>query len=372
MNITESPLEQLVDRKLCLKAILLPLIYAAGWLVLFKTPYVDSVDTGLMAWTLITATGLFVQIFLYLRREDLTQSNPYLWRNLVSVLAINAALCWGVVTAALTSDGSSLVVFSITTIIGITGVVAFSSRLGLTVLFVLGSFLPTILVNSSTLSDPLLAHVTVCIFLLLVAKWANVDFWKNLENMVLVDNQAKELAQLITIDPLTSTKNRRYFDAQLSAEWKRAIRHQKTVSLLMIDIDFFKNINDTHGHQCGDLALKVVSRVLTKCVLRSSDFVARYGGEEFVIVLPETPFSESSVVAERIRKSIESSAFSYEGQEIKLTLSIGIASGIPQSHTNPEELVKLADNALYQAKAEGRNTIRKRNLNQEPADKQPD
>ena len=159
-------------------------------------------------------------------------------------------------------------------------------------------------------------------------------------------------------DPLTGIYNRRYFDERFSREMTRAVRYKRAISLLMIDIDFFKQYNDTLGHIMGDVALKRVASLLEQ-KLRRADILARYGGEEFVVLLPEIQRHNAMIVAEKLRAAVEYEKF--EGEEKlpnkNVTISVGVAS-LPEDAKSGEELTQLADEALYAAKDAGRNCIR--------------
>ena len=167
-----------------------------------------------------------------------------------------------------------------------------------------------------------------------------------------------KLKKMSELDGLTQLKNRPYFDQALEREWRRNSREVQTMSLLMIDIDYFKTVNDTLGHQCGDAALRHIADICRENVGRAADVVARYGGEEFVILLPVTTLQGAAYLAERIRKDTESQAFYWEGERIHLTLSIGVAGCIPTQKRDYEWLVRHADEALYDAKNRGRNWSR--------------
>ena len=154
-------------------------------------------------------------------------------------------------------------------------------------------------------------------------------------------------------DPLTGIYNRRYLESCLAREFAMYKRYQKPLSLMMLDIDFFKRINDTHGHQCGDDILKEFASLLVSNI-RSVDIPARYGGEEFCCLLPETNIESALLTTERIRKKIEDHTFDVNQIKVKLTVSQGVAV-LSQVVTSPETLLKIADTALYKAKADGRN-----------------
>jgi diguanylate cyclase (GGDEF)-like protein len=166
-----------------------------------------------------------------------------------------------------------------------------------------------------------------------------------------------ELEQLSITDALTQIFNRRFFMERIRQEVKRVNRYGSSVSLLMIDIDHFKKVNDTHGHQAGDVVLAGVAGVV-KRRLRETDVLARYGGEEFVLIATPMELNGAVTLAERIRSLVEESEFEYSTKRIKVTVSIGVSTWVPKMKDNFEELVRLADDALYGAKEEGRNRVR--------------
>jgi two-component system cell cycle response regulator len=168
----------------------------------------------------------------------------------------------------------------------------------------------------------------------------------------------RRLEQLAHTDPLTRTLNRRALMERLAAEMERVRRYNTTVSLLLIDIDHFKNVNDTYGHLAGDDVLVEVSAMLHR-VVRAVDMVSRYGGEEFVVVLPETAAPGAEAFAERLRELIEGHSFAQmRGVPIRVTTSIGVSSFPSFGVESVEDLLAAADQALYRAKAEGRNRVR--------------
>ncbi|HEX9970503.1 MAG TPA: sensor domain-containing diguanylate cyclase [bacterium] len=171
---------------------------------------------------------------------------------------------------------------------------------------------------------------------------------------ILLFQHTKELS--IT-DDLTGLYNRRYFNQRYEREVLRAKRYKRPLTVLMVDIDFFKSYNDINGHLLGDEALKKVALSL-ESNLRKADIVARYGGEEFVILLPEIDKAHAGQVAEKLRSNIEGKSFPREQYlpNKNLTISIGFAT-FPEDSTNAKELIELADQALYQAKTEGRNRV---------------
>jgi two-component system chemotaxis family response regulator WspR len=167
----------------------------------------------------------------------------------------------------------------------------------------------------------------------------------------------KKLERLANVDPLTGVANRRNFMETFEKEWKRARRTKLPLSLIMIDVDFFKSYNDNYGHQAGDDCLKNIALLLQGSLARTGDVLARYGGEEFVAILPGTDLKGTSAVAERLRITIEAGHMPHEVSTISdyVTVSLGTATTIPTGRKSPETLIAAADDALYKAKRNGRN-----------------
>lgn len=167
-----------------------------------------------------------------------------------------------------------------------------------------------------------------------------------------------ELRRLANTDSLTQLANRRCFDETLEYEWQRLRREQQPLSLILCDIDYFKQYNDRYGHPAGDACLQQVAQMLVKCTNRPADIVARYGGEEFAIILPNTNQSGAITVVETIQATLELWQIPHTGSgtAAHLTLSMGIACLIPSLNASCQELLAATDAALYQAKVAGRNT----------------
>jgi two-component system, cell cycle response regulator len=167
----------------------------------------------------------------------------------------------------------------------------------------------------------------------------------------------RELRLLANLDGLTKIANRRCFDGTLQHTWQRLGRTEQPLSLLMLDVDFFKSYNDIYGHQQGDECLTRVAQTIQKVVVRPADLAARYGGEEFVIILPETTKTGAMTVAEAIRNAVLALAIPHQGSDSSpyVTVSIGICCLIPVVEFSPDYLINLADHALYSAKQQGRN-----------------
>jgi diguanylate cyclase (GGDEF)-like protein len=164
------------------------------------------------------------------------------------------------------------------------------------------------------------------------------------------------MAELAVLDDLTGLYNVRYLQQRFSEEWKRAERHREPLAIAMIDVDHFKAVNDSHGHDVGDAVLREVSARLRGSV-RDTDVVARYGGEEFVVLLPSTQLAGALVVAERIRKSVATRRIETPRARLEITASIGLALYPSRGVSSKDQLLRAADAALYRAKEEGRDRI---------------
>jgi diguanylate cyclase (GGDEF)-like protein len=171
----------------------------------------------------------------------------------------------------------------------------------------------------------------------------------------------EEIKALSVKDPLTKVYNRGYLDEKLVHEVKRTFRFGRPLSLIMLDIDHFKIINDTFGHATGDQVLVACASLMSISVRKEIDWVARYGGEEFVIVLPETPLSGVLIAAERFRTTLASQVIDADGSELRVTASFGVTSFTPSSQKEDlimaATLLERADQCLYRAKKEGRNRV---------------
>jgi diguanylate cyclase (GGDEF)-like protein len=195
---------------------------------------------------------------------------------------------------------------------------------------------------------------------LIAIKWLNITLFIAMFSALAsyyrqkIGKVEKRLQTLATQDPLTGLHNRRHFQPVAEREMARTLRSGGNSCLIIMDIDFFKPINDNYGHEAGDLVLVAVSRLLRKN-LRDADTLARWGGEEFVVLMPDAQGSEAMTMAERIRRAVEACPVSYQGCAIHFTMSFGVTQFKPGDTLNT--VIARADQALYQSKAEGRNRI---------------
>lgn len=166
-----------------------------------------------------------------------------------------------------------------------------------------------------------------------------------------------ELQRLTNVDGLTGLGNRRYFDQYLDTEWRQSMRAKEPISLLIIDVDHFKQYNDTYGHLAGDEVLKTVATAVRGTFQRPKDLAVRLGGEEFAVVLPQTPGADLAFLADKVVKTIEGLGLPHSASPIadRVTISVGGATHVPASEDQPERLIEAADKAMYEAKRSGRN-----------------
>lgn len=182
-----------------------------------------------------------------------------------------------------------------------------------------------------------------------------------------LESANRQLEALSSTDGLTGVFNRRYFDVHLAEEAARC-RRKGPLALIMLDVDHFKDFNDTLGHQAGDSCLRKLADKLAAVVRRETDIVARYGGEEFAVILPYTDAAGAEAVAQQLRGGIESElGFEWDGRPVPVTVSIGVASAPAGSSIDPEDLIAAADEALYVSKEAGRNRVTSRNLDSHPS-----
>ena len=174
-----------------------------------------------------------------------------------------------------------------------------------------------------------------------------------------VARRTEELERISQTDALTGIANRRFFDEKLAAEWARGVRSGKPLSIIVIDVDYFKSLNDFLGHACGDRCVKAIASALRDLSTRSSDLVARYGGDEFIFLLPETDRSGAEGLAQKVQAAIHALAIANPGSPLSdmLTVSQGSATAVPSLNRSPEQLLEEADRAMYVAKRRGRDLI---------------
>lgn len=339
-------------------------IYLFAWLIITlpyqypnKFPWFFYSNVAVLSIILISR---ILHLIAITKKPDMSISFVNRW--LVASILLGG-LHWGMVSFwSLINDAYSeisiyLVIAAAT--LGIAGTITLSISDAIRRIYPATVFGPLIigLVLNGEIQSIVLATMAglALIYVFVASKTAGQDYWQSIINQALVEQRAQQMEQLSITDQLTQLKNRSYFDKRLVGEWKRGDRQKTPLSLLMLDLDHFKTLNDTHGHVFGDSCLRLVGEVLRNTIHRETDIVARYGGEEFVILLPDTNAASAKAIAENFRYAIEHMNLEHDGITVDVTCSIGGATIYPDHTIDSEILIKQADDALYMAKRNGRN-----------------
>ena len=284
-------------------------------------------------------------------------------KNIFFASVIVTALIWGIIYALimfLKEEYTEQFLMSLC-VCGLCagGVVAFTPHRKLSIFFNLSMLVPviiTILLNGRNM--PLAVMVVLfSLYMVLISYRGNQEYWNALENEYLLEVKSQEMTHLSNTDVLTGLYNRRYFDKEFDRELKRSGRSQSLLSIVLWDIDHFKRINDSFGHQIGDEYLRKTAAILTSVFRRDNDIVARYGGEEFIVLLPNIDADQASQLAEKVRQKIRSMTIDYQGRMVGATISAGVICCFPNLNTKSDSIISGADKALYKAKQEGRDRI---------------
>lgn len=349
--------------------IILELIMIAASLIVKKQRFliVPGIYYFAMYITLIVAMLVFVYIFIKLE-GDIPGNGKAI--NVTGMLFTAFILLWCAMISLLDQFSSGQIIVYVVAIISIAVVPLFKPVITLTVYSVTQvifiELMPFFTKNhvfpvGNIFNSSMFILLAVAISAMRYKRWGE-DF----ENKKIIEEKSKELMvvnseleaanrkleKLSQMDSLTGIYNRFMFDKTIKAEWDRCKRHSIPLSLIMIDIDFFKAFNDNYGHQAGDKCLRRVSEVLASCTKRSSDVVARYGGEEFVIILPHMKKDNAVEFARLIKERVHDLAIPHEYSSVSpfLTLSMGVNTVIPSDYLNIEGFIKATDVALYEAK----------------------
>jgi diguanylate cyclase (GGDEF)-like protein len=328
------------------------LLYLVIWIIiLIATPYLQD-------WPLISITTLLLlagfgvlRALLGIYFDRIFATNPVLWLRAYKACVLALAVTWGFVTAIsiwlYTSEWPAYLAGFATAGVVSGGVIALGSHLSLQRLYIIATIVPSLIACLAMGVRESLALATLFflafVYLMMIGRQLNKQYW--------------HYRNLSDLDGLTGIPNRRQFNLVFQEELKRAIRGGYPLSLLMIDIDYFKKYNDLYGHQNGDQCLKMVARALESTLRRQSDLAARFGGEEFICVLPSCPADGAHTMAQQILDNIAKLAIPHGQSDIApyLTVSVGAVTLMPGTVLSESELIKHADELLYQSKAEGRN-----------------
>ncbi len=324
----------------------------------------DEVDHVLFSiWLAFFAILLIYRllILLFFTRSNDTSSHLNLWDNLNFAGMLMTGLIWGSLTFFYSSLWPPELQISLWVLL-IALMSGASASISVVLKYYLAYCAPIMLFSLYVqYVDKSYYLMAIFFFYSLLLSMTARNFRK--QNNFIIEQQIKlidannKLEALATKDALTNLPNRRAFENLFRNEWERHLRSKKHLSLMMLDVDYFKNYNDHYGHSKGDECLRSIANIIQKSLLRPSDVAARYGGEEFIIILPETSKEGALEVAERIHYNLKvmNIPHEYPRPDSRLTVSIGIATLIPESGKNSKVLQLLADRELYKAKANGRN-----------------
>lgn len=286
--------------------------------------------------------------------------------SLYQFLIINvllSALHWGVLTAWVLyldkSTSAAHLMLIVLPAFAMGGASTLSISSGLRILYPIALYAPPLAIFFYQ-SDPLSLVYAISIlisyfYVVSASRYSRENYWSSIRNHLIAEERAAELEKLSTTDQLTQLKNRMYFDEEYDTEWRRSLRLKAPLSIIMIDFDHFKQLNDTYGHLFGDEVLKQASPIISNELKRPTDCIARYGGEEFVAMLPNTDREGAQTTGERIGKAVEKLHIEHQGRRVPITCSVGGCTIVPDHNLDKTDLIKFADGALYQAKGQGRN-----------------
>ena len=336
-------------------------VYIIIWPTIFLPHSFHILHPGL-AWGIAGAMAL-VSIIRLVHREfslRLYRHSRKIWLAIFSTSSFVHSIILGYLFYQVIADPrfESVRLISVLVIGGVSsGVVStLSPRIKLALANISVILLPGV-VASLSIDKTNMAFI-ILVYLVYMAIFAvrvRKEYFRAFDNEITLEKQRAELQKLNKIDSLTQIYNRGHFNTAIELQWYHSMRAKEEQSLLLIDIDHFKAINDKHGHLLGDACLTYVAQLISNTAKRKTDLVARYGGEEFAILLSDTSLHEAKLLAEDIRAAIEQSPFIHEDIRLDITASIGIACITPEPGSSPNLLIDNADKGLYLAKEKGRN-----------------
>lgn len=339
-------------------------IYPAMWMI------VALFSGTAQRWPLLTWGNVAGLLLMAVVRAYLNQNLPHLLQTHRVVaersfkfMTLAIAAYWGTLTGICIylapTEGIAWIMLTLTVAFCAGGNTLFGINAALRFPYPLAMIVPVVIAQAlqHTPDQKIMMGMEVVLTLYLRRSSGIVqkDYWDARLAQRLSAQQARELELASLTDGLTQVPNRMYFDRQYAYEWARQCRHGGPVSLMMVDIDHFKRVNDSYGHPFGDACLQEVAKALRAGCGRSTDFVSRYGGEEFVVLLAETDSAGARVVADRMLEQVRAIRLEHQGQTVQLTCSIGLSTTIPYPTKDAASLIHEADQALYRAKHGGRN-----------------
>ncbi len=340
--------------------------YAVLWcVIIFPTGhYADEPAFSMIFLALFIAVGLF-RLAHVRRFSRLIKERKFLNYVLLNLGILIPAALWGIAFTKLmlapVGDSITAVVMILTSAgfcSGGTGAYCPDRRLA--ALYAAAMLLPTAAASLALKQSERIIPVLMIIYfayLYFLIRTGSREYWSALENEERLKENSRKMEKLSEIDALTGLFNRGYFNKTFDREWRLATREGRRMTLILIDLDHFKRINDTHGHLAGDEYLRRTSALFMSFFKRASDVVARYGGEEFAVLLPGADEETAFRLCDDLRREMEHFYVDWQGVILQTTVSLGVASHLPR-HTESEKiLIAKADEALYQAKERGRNRV---------------
>ncbi len=339
-------------------------VYMATWLA--SALWVDIPTQNPVFFylnTLILGIILLIRLIHYRIVRKTPEYNVDFMSRVLILVILASALHWGILSAWVfyTNEFPMLFFPYIVMLAAFTigGSVTLSISREIRIFYPLLMYIPSLLQgflfdqNTLFLMISLLTFVSY-LYVLETSRVSSRDYYKAITNEKKANERALMLEKLSNTDPLTRVKNRLYFNRIFSDEWMRCSRLQAPLSIMMLDLDHFKKINDNYGHIYGDQCLQKVAKTLKTQLPRATDTIARYGGEEFVILLVNTELDYAEKIAGKLIQAISEIEVLKDNKAIPISCSIGVASTIPNHHVSNELLLIAADNAMYKAKALGR------------------
>jgi len=338
--------------------------YLCVWLILVFTYEINVSDPIFFYLNTCMIVLMFAsRLGHYFALSKSKSPNISLYNQWLILTILAAAVHWGIMSAWVIHDANlanlRTIILIITPAFALGGACTLSISPEIRTLYPVFMCLPfigTLIYQGDTESLMFALLMTIClIYIFSSSKATHNDYWSAITNHLVAEERAELMEELSTTDPLTELRNRMFFDKEFSNEWKRCSRLGCPLSIIMIDLDYFKNLNDNYGHMFGDECLKQAANAIRNEVARPADCVARYGGEEFIILLPNTNPEGTKRIAIRMLKAVENLILKADGQNVTLTCSIGGSTTTPDFRKDRSSLIKQADTALYYAKEHGRN-----------------
>ncbi|MCP5161652.1 MAG: GGDEF domain-containing protein [Hahellaceae bacterium] len=373
-NSKDTTFQHKVQRRLCVdladRSIPGIILYVLVWLAIIfpSMTYFGSESRYDIIYDLtaavLGAALLRLVLVAWVKRHIVTMSAATI-DQLITLGVIISSLAWGLSVAyliALNTFQEALLPLIVSTAgICAGGSASLAPSRKLVALMLCGTLIPgTVALQLSNFPFSASMAMLCAIYILAMYSISNIqrkEYFNALLSNFKLEEQAAKLAELSTLDGLTGLRNRRFFEDRQLDEFRRAQRDHKEISLILLDLDHFKQINDQHGHLIGDECLREMARALTQKFNRTMDTLARVGGEEFAVLLPGTSLENAMTLADELRRHIASLRLQYADTRIQMTASLGVSTVRPNYEDSAYSLFERADSALYEAKRSGRNRV---------------